>query len=93
MSRIDVSKIDTRGNSFVSDVRRVIDRFEEQEFTAKMVITVICDDPAHADRPPENIRRSVRWVISQDIERGRLVAVKQGRAGDHTPGIYKRKEK
>ena len=93
MYRIDVSKIDILGKSFVADIRRVIESFHEQEFTAKMVITVIGLTPSHAQRPPENVRRSVRWVISQDIERGLLVAVRQGRAGDHTPGIYKRKEK
>lgn len=93
MSRIEVSEIDTRRKGFATDVREIIDLFCGQEFTAKHVIAVILMEHKHDSRKIENIRRTVRWVISQDIERGLLVAVRQGKAGDHTPGKYKRKEK
>ncbi len=90
MSRIEVSKIDVSRKCFSTDIRKIMEQFEEQEFQTKHLIKATMD--MYPWRTLELVKRSVRWVIAEDIRRGILIAVRQGVEGDPTPGIYKRKE-
>lgn len=89
-NRIDVNEINVKQNNFPNEIRSIIDRFEDQEFTAKHVINYILNYTELAEhKPPASVGYSVRHVLRQGIARGQIEVVREPNK-NHTPGIYRR---
>lgn len=96
MSRIDLSMVRTdRPETFASEIRQVIERVEDQEFTAGQIIQLAKLTPkgSQKHRTAADIRRSVRSVLKNLIRDGKVEVIRPGVAGDRTPGIYKNSTK
>ena len=90
MSRIDLSTVRTdRPDTFASEIRQIIESVEEQEFTAGQIVHLASDSGKGVSKPPADVRRSVRAVIRNLIRDKKVKAIRQGVAGNRTPGIYK----
>ncbi len=94
MSRINVAEIKTERDTFANQIRVTINLCAEQEFTARHIIAFLMESSKRAQIKGEiAVRRAVRRVIQMSVASGELIAIRQGVAGDRTPGIYKRRVK
>jgi hypothetical protein len=90
MSRIDLSTVRTdRPHTFASEIRQIIENVEEQEFTAVQIVHIANDNGKGICRHLADVRRSVRAVIRNLIRDKKVKVIRQGVAGNQTPGIYK----
>lgn len=87
--QIDLSKVDITRNTFTQEIRNLIKRLGDQEFTALHLITLINDDEGMSrGRKRVDIKRTVRYVIQQDVEKGVLKISFESDLENNAPNRY-----